>query len=167
MKSINGMSPSFRRAACLSMILFASTLLAACSPKPQQVDDLAVAKLPIEQMHATNFLPLNADKPGTPVDVQRYLVPGKYTLVGYLSRHDGPSVRLEPRLVKLAQVRNDLAVRIVYVDRPGMQSIDWQSPVIQGMGLLTLPYFQIYDQSRNLRAKARPAYEQVTQWVGP
>jgi hypothetical protein len=35
--------------------------------------------MPIEQMQATNFLPLNADKPGTPVTVQRYLVQVVFT----------------------------------------------------------------------------------------
>jgi len=163
-RRITSIYPSFRKAACLSVPLFALTLLAACS-HAQHVDDLAVAKMPLDKMQATNFLPLNADKPGTPVDVQRYVVPGKYTIVAYFSPYDAPSVTLEPRLLQLSQTRNDLAVRIVNINRPEVQSIDWQSPVIQDARIQTLPYFRIYDPALNLRAQGRPAYTQVEQWV--
>jgi hypothetical protein len=145
------------------LFLFTLTLLSACSVR--DADDLAVARLPISQMQATNFLPLNADKPGTSVDVQRYLVPGKYTIVGYFSPYDGPSMSLAPRLVQVSQVRSDIAVRTVNINRPGVQGIDWQSPIVQNAQIQTLPYFEIYDPARRLRAHGRPAYGQVIQWV--
>ena len=57
-------------------------------------------------------------------------------------------------------------MRTVNVNRPEVQDgIDWQSPILDGAGIQKLPYFQIYDPARSLRAQARPAFEQVSQWV--
>lgn len=160
------MHPAIRKAACLSALLFTFTLLlTACSLRHDDEDDLAVAKLSKSQMQATNFLPLNADKPGSQLDVRRYLTPGKYTIVAYLSPYDEPSTSLEPRLVQLSQVRNDIAVRTVNINRPGVEGVDWQSPIMQNTQIQKLPYFLIYDPAQNLRAKGRPAYEGVMQWL--
>src|SRR5262249_41008779 len=124
-----------------------------------------VARMPIAEMQATGFLLLNEDKPGMPLHVTRYLVPGKYTVVGYLSPYDDASTSIEPRLAKLTEVRRDVAVRIVNVNRSEVESIDWQSPIMQDLQIQKLPYYEIYDPSQNLRARGRPAYEQVVQWT--
>ncbi len=151
---------------CLSSVLLCTMiLLTGCSPKQDDADDLAVSKMPADQLQATNFLPLNADKPGTPVDVRRYLVPGKYTLVEFFSPYDGPSMSLEPQLMQLSQNNRNVSVRTVNINRPGVQGIDWQSPIVQEAQIQALPYFVIYDPRQALRAKGRPAYEQVRQWV--
>ncbi|MBI5175432.1 MAG: hypothetical protein SFV17_00310 [Candidatus Obscuribacter sp.] len=128
-------------------------------------DDLAVTKMSESQIQETGFLPLNADKPGTPVEVKDYLVAGKYTVVVYFSPYDGAYGNLEPGLMQLAQVRQDIAVRTINVNRPGVQGIDMQSPIMINAQGQVLPYFQIYEPSRRLRAQARPAYEQVLQWL--
>lgn len=146
---------------------FSLVVLASCGQQQGVPDDVAVANMPIEQMQATNFLPLNDDKPGTFVTVQRYLVPGKYTVVAFYSPYDGVSNTVLPRLAQLTQMRNDIAVRTINVNRAGVQGIDWQSPNLQDTGIQKLPYFQIYEPSQALRAQARPAYEQVMQWVQP
>lgn len=146
------------------VVLFSTLLLAACASHDESAD-LAVAKLSTSQIQGTNYLPLNQDKPGTPVDVQRYLVPGKYNIVGYFSPYDGTSINLGRQLYQLTQIRNDIAVRTVNVNRPGVEGIDWQSPIMQGSRIQKLPYFEIYDPSQHLRAHGRPAAEQVKQWV--
>ena len=74
--------------------------LTACSPGTP-VDDVAVAKMPLGEMQATSYLPLNPDKPGTPVTIQNYLVPGKFTLVQFFSPYDGISPGLEAQLIRL------------------------------------------------------------------
>lgn len=162
-RRVPAMHPTLRIALCLSVLLFMPTLLTACINR--HADDLAVAKLSTDQVQATNFLPLNADKPGTPVDLRRYLVRGKYTIVAFFSPYDARSVLLEPRLVRLAQVRNDIAVRTLNVNRAGARGIDWQSPIVENTRIPTLPYLLIYDPGLSLRAKGPPAYEQVIQWV--
>jgi hypothetical protein len=160
---VTGLHYSFREAACVVALLLTFSFLTACST--EHTDDLAVEKLPLEQQQATNFLPLNPDKPGTPVDVQRYLVPNKYTIVAYLSPYDDTSVSIEPKLIQLTQARNDIALRTVNINRPEVQGIDWQSPIIQAAEIQTLPFFQIYDPAESLRAQGRPASEQINQWI--
>jgi len=153
------------KSAGLAVFSLITLGLTACS-QDAPVDDVAVASMPLSEMQATSYLPLNPDKPGTPVTIQNYFVPGKYNVVVFFSPYDGLSQNLEPQLIQLTQVRNDIAVRTVNVNRPeATEGIDWQSPVLSESGIQKLPYFQIYDPSGSLRAQARPAYEQIMQWV--
>lgn len=138
-------------------------MLTACAN--EQGSNLAVDKLTIEQQQATNFLPLNPDSPGTPVEVANYLVPGKYTIVAYFSPRDEKSVEIEPKLIQLTQSRNDIALRTVNINRPEVTSVDWQSPIIVQDEIQTLPFFRIYDPGQSLRAQGRPAFEQINQWI--
>lgn len=148
-----------RSAVCVSILC----VLSACAK--EQGSNLAVDKIPVEQQQATNFLPLNPDSPGTPVQVANYLVPNKYTIVAYFSPHDAKSVEIEPKLIQLTQVRNDIALRTVNINRPEVTSIDWQSPIIVGEEIQSLPFFRIYDPQQSLRAQGRPALEQINQWI--
>lgn len=158
------MQPSFRQAAArISLLLSTSIILVACSV--EKPDDIAVAKMPKEKMQATNFLPLNPDNPGAQLHVERYLVPGKYTIVAFFSPYDAPSMGLARKVYQLSQTRSDIAVRTVNINRPGVQGVDWQSPIVQYDQIRTLPYFVIYDPAQGLRAKGRPAYEGVMQWL--
>lgn len=149
----------------LALCVVSSCVVSCSSPEPGY--DLAVAKMDRNEMLTTNYLPLNADKPGTPVDPVLYTVPGKFTLVEYFSPYDQDCANLEPLLIQLAQNRTDIAVRTINVNRPEIQSVDYDSPIMQNMQIQKLPYFQIYDTRQSLRAQARPAYEQVIQWVQP
>lgn len=164
-RTIVGMHRSLGTTIRLFVPALVMMVLAACSAQHDPQDDLAVAKMPVSEMQATNFLPLNSDKPGTNVDVRRYLVPGKYNLVCFFSPFDGTYVNLEPALMRLSQIKTEVAVRVVNVNRPDVQGIDWQSQIVQAMGLQTLPYYIIFDPAGNLRAQGRPAQEQVNQWV--
>jgi thiol-disulfide isomerase/thioredoxin len=155
-----------KKALTFPLLLLAVASLAACSNRGVG-SDLAVAKIPVAQLQATNYLPLNDDKPGTPLDVRNYLVPGKYTIVFFFSRYDPTCQNLEPQLAQLAQTQPNLAVRTVNINRPEVQAVDWQSPVVQQMEIRSLPYIQIYEPSLALRAQGRPAYTQVCQWVQP
>lgn len=143
----------------------AVSLVSACSRPEDGPDDVAVANMPTSQIESTSFLSLNDDKPGTWVTVTRYLAKGKYTIVHYFSSYDGASPSLLPRLAQLTQSRNDIAVRTVNVNRPEVQGIDWESPVMVKLGIEKLPFFQIYDPAMRLRAQARPAHQQVMQWL--
>ncbi len=149
------------------MICFVSITLSACTRAETVGSDLAVARIPKSELQATAFVQLNEDKPGTPVEVREYLVPGKHTIVGYLSAYDDHSLDIEPKLLKLTEQRNDLAVRIVDVNRPEFKAVDWESPIVQELRIQSLPYFEIYDPAQEMRAHGRPAYEQVAQWIQP
>lgn len=166
MKVIEQMSRSLQGTACLSALVV--TMLATGCGQKSASDDLAVAKMSNEQIQATGYLPLNDDIPGTPVPLQRYLPVGKYTTVVFYSPYDGESAYILQSLAQLTKVRPDIAVRTINVNRPEVQgAVDWQSPVFQGSPVQKLPYIQIYDPRQSLRAQARPAYEQVMQWIRP
>jgi thiol-disulfide isomerase/thioredoxin len=153
-------------ASSFSVSLFALMLLSSCSNDPRdQVDDLAVAKMPKDQVQSTNYLPLNEDKPGTPARVQRYLAAGKYNIVMYYSPYDGPSMSYAPRMMQLPQVNQNIAVRTVNINRPEIQGVDLESQIAVDMQLRTLPYFVIFDPRGNMRAKGRAAFEQVNQFM--
>ena len=128
-------------------------------------DDLAANKLSKSEVQSSSFLRLNADKPGAKVELKRFLVPGKYTLVVYFSPYDGVGPTLEGPLLKLSQTAEGPAVRTINVNRANVQGIDWQSPALEDVQCQALPYFRIYDPSMRLRAHGRPAYEQVSQWL--
>lgn len=157
------------RSSCqyLALTCFAALVLPACSRTEAEESDLEVVRIPKSELQATAFVQLNEDKPGTPVDAREYLVPGKHTIVGYLSAYDDKSLNIEPRLLKLTEMRQDIAVRIVDINRPEVKSIDWESPTIQDLNIQSLPYFEIYDPAQALRAHGRPAYEQISQWLQP
>jgi hypothetical protein len=118
-----------------------------------------------EDVQAAPFIALNEDMPGTQVDPRSYLARGKYTIVEYFSPFDDKSASLQQSLRQLVQVRSDLAVRTVNINRPEAQGVDWESPVVQELEIQTLPHLLIYDPAGRLRAQGRPAFEQVTQWV--
>ncbi|MCC7530347.1 MAG: hypothetical protein IT342_17615 [Candidatus Melainabacteria bacterium] len=163
---ITGARPALAMASRFSISLFALMLLSSCSNDPRdEVDDLAVAKMPTEQMQSTDFLSLNEDKPGTQCHVQRYLVPGKYNVVMYYSPYDATSMNYAQRLMQLPQVNRNVAVRTININRPEIQAIDWESQIALDMQLQTLPFFVIYGPRQELRAKGRPAFEQVNQFI--
>ncbi len=151
----------------IALIGLTAVTLSSCNRAESGESDLEVSRIPTSELQATAFVQLNEDKPGTPVDVRKYLVPGKHTIVGYLSAYDDSSLNIEPRLLKLTEIRKDLAVRIVDINRPEVKAVDWESPIIQDLRIQSLPYFEIYDPAQALRAHGRPAYEQVSQWIQP
>jgi hypothetical protein len=146
--------------------LFGLLVLSACSNDPNDViDDLEVAKMPKEQVQATSFLPLNEDNPGEPLHLTRYLARGKYNIVMYYSPYDELHATFAARLKQLTQVRQDIAVRTVNINRAEIQGVDWESQLVLDMQLKTLPYFVVYDPRLNMRAKGRTALDQVNQYV--
>ena len=136
-------------------------LLFGCSTHPK----LAVEKMSSAEIQATPYLALNRDHPGTPVDVHKYLVPGKYTIVAYFSPKVADCAYFGQRLYKMVQHKPNIAVRTVNIDRPEAPGVDWQSPIAHQYEITFVPYFQIYDPSEILRAHGRPALEQVSQWI--
>jgi hypothetical protein len=152
----------FRFVPLTVFLLSAVLFLSSCSAPRER---LAVEGMSQSDLIATPVLALNDDKPGTPVNVTDYLVPGKYTIVHYYSPYAAQCAEIQPGLAGLPQVRSDLAVRTVNVNRPGVQDIDWQSPIMQQEQIGQLPFIRIYDPRGQLRAQGRPAYTQVVQWL--
>lgn len=102
---------------------------------------------------------------GQKVDVANYLVPGKTTIVDFYSEYCPPCRAIAPKLVKLHQNRDDIAVVKVDINRPGVKGIDWESPVAQQYQLHSIPHFKIYGPDGKLQAEGDAAYEKVSSWV--
>ncbi len=102
---------------------------------------------------------------GQTVALADYLVPGKITVFDFYSEYCPPCRAISPRLVKLHQTRDDIAVVKVDINRPGVKGIDWQSPVARQYNLESIPHFKVYGPDGKLQAEGDPAYEMVAGWL--
>ena len=107
----------------------------------------------------------NSGNPGQTLDVKSLLVKGKTTLIDFHSPFCPPCVRLAPLLAQLAAKRPDLAVKKVNINRPGVQGIDWRSPLAQQYQIRQVPYFMIFNPQGQLAAQGREATEPVERWL--
>jgi len=98
---------------------------------------------------------------GERVDLADYIVQGKTTIVDFYSDFCGPCRQISPLIEKFAYSRNDVAVVKVDINRPGVQGIDWDSPVARQYRLESVPSFKIYGPNGQLQAEGDAAY----QWV--
>ena len=102
---------------------------------------------------------------GKEVTLADYLVPGKTTVFDFYSEYCPPCRAIAPKLVKLHQNRDDIAVVKVDINRPGVKGIDWESPVAQQYQLHSIPHFKIYGPDGKLQADGDAAYGKVSQLV--
>ena len=101
---------------------------------------------------------------GQQVNLQDYLTAGKTTIFDFYSEFCGPCRMLSPKLEQLAQMRPDLALVKVDINRPGQQGIDWQSPVARQYSLQSIPHLKIYGADGKLMAEGEQAYQLVMGW---
>ena len=102
---------------------------------------------------------------GETLAVKSLPVKGKTTLIDFYSPFCPPCVRLAPVMKKLAVRRADLAIKKVNINRPGIQGIDWQSPLAQQYGIRRVPYFMIFSPAGKLVAEGKDAVDQVRRWL--
>ncbi len=101
---------------------------------------------------------------GEEVDLAEYVVEGKKTVVDFFSKFCPPCLAIGPVLENLVNQRPDLALVKVDINRPGVQGIDWQSPVAQQFSLRSIPHFQIYDEEGTLIAEGQAAGQMLMKW---
>jgi len=107
----------------------------------------------------------NAGQEGETLEVKSLPVRGKTTLIDFYSPFCPPCVRLAPIMERLAARRSDLAIKKVNINRPGIQGIDWQSPLAKQYGIRQVPYFMIFSPRGKLVAKGGNAVQQVKRWL--
>ena len=110
--------------------------------------------------HAKGAKPLHISE-GQEVKLSDYLVPGKTTIFDFYSKYCPPCRAISPRLEKLHAAHEDIAVVKVDINRPGVEGIDWDSPVARQYGLRSIPHFKVFGPDGKLRAEGDPAYEMV------
>ena len=118
--------------------------------------------------HVKGIEPLRVSH-GEVIHIQDYLVPGKMTIFDFYSDFCPPCRALKPSLEKLHASRNDIALVVVDINRPGVRGIDWSSPVARQYKLHSIPHLAIFgpdgrlvavDQDRNPAARLL-----VTRWI--
>jgi thiol-disulfide isomerase/thioredoxin len=114
---------------------------------------------------AGTLLDANPNNPGQTLDVKSLLVKGKTTLIDFYSPFCPPCVRLAPIMEKLAKKRPDLVIKKVNINRPGVNGIDWRSPLAQQFQIRQVPFFMIFDAKGQPVAQGREATETVGGWL--
>lgn len=107
----------------------------------------------------------NPGNPGQSLEIDSLLVKGKTTLIDFYSPFCPPCVRLAPLMAQLAAKRQDLAIKKVNINRPGVNGIDWRSPLAQQYQVRRVPFFMIFDPQGQLVAQGRDAVETVGGWL--
>ena len=103
--------------------------------------------------------------PGQTLNVKSLLVKGKTTLIDFYSPFCPPCVQMAPIMDQLAAKRPDLAIKKANINRPGVNGIDWRSPLAQQYQIRQVPYFMIFNPQGQLVAQGREAVETVGRWL--
>ena len=103
---------------------------------------------------------------GQRVDLADYLAEGKTTIIDFYSEYCPPCRTIAPLLAKLAAERPDIRVVKVDMNRPGVQGIDWESPVARQFGLTSVPSFKLFGPDKQLIAEGQQATSLVQGLIG-
>lgn len=153
-------------AACAAISLAAGTFgdLAQNATDAQIKSNSAEWAKSAQSMIGARFV--KAISHGAQVDIREHLTAGKTTIVDFWSKYCPPCEALRPLLEQLAMARSkELAVVKVDINRPGVQGIDWQSPVAQQYGLQSIPHIKIFGPDGRLVAEGDQARQMVMQWL--
>ena len=101
-------------------------------------------RLNVKPVKAKGYEIANENNTGESVDVKNYLVFGRYTVVEFTSEYCS-SCQIKPLLESLSLTRPDIAVRSFYIDRPGSEGIDWDSPLAKRYNIHSVPAFIIFN----------------------
>lgn len=94
---------------------------------------------------------------GQEVNIQDYVVPGKTTIFDFTSEYCPPCRAIAPHLHKLHAERADIVVVEIDLNRPGVQGIDWGSPVARQYSMQSIPAFKVYGPNGRLQAEGEDA----------
>jgi thiol-disulfide isomerase/thioredoxin len=107
----------------------------------------------------------NAGQGGQPLEIKALYVPGQITVIDFYSPYCPPCMQLAPMMEQLAQKRADLTIKKVNINRPGVQGIDWKSPLARQYNLRSVPFFVIFNAQGKIAAQGEPALKQVLLWL--
>ena len=108
---------------------------------------------------------VNPGNTGQTLNVKSLLVKGKTTLIDFYSPFCPPCVQMAPLMEQLAEKRPDLAIKKANINRPGVNGIDWRSPLAQQYQIRQVPFFMIFNPQGQPVAQGREAVETVGRWL--
>jgi len=143
-------------------------LVAACQSGTAQTEQPAnvqpVAAQPGEEIAAKPEHPRVIGQ-GEPVDLVAERDPGRTTVFDFYSEYCGPCRRIAPYLVKLHEMREDVSVVKVDINRPGVRGIDFYSPTARQHGIMQVPTLMVMQPDGTMVAKGEPAWNLVVKWI--
>jgi thiol-disulfide isomerase/thioredoxin len=132
------------RAAALAAVLLAAPLFSAQGDKPAK--------------------PARVSQ-GQEIDLNAHAVKGRTTIFDFTSEYCPPCRAIAPKLDALHAKRADIVVVKVDINRPGIEKIDWQSPVAKQYALRSVPHFKVFGPDGKLQAEGDAARQLVNGWL--
>jgi len=108
--------------------------------------------------------PLTISK-GQTVQLGDFAVPGKTTVFDFYSEYCPPCRAIAPLVKRLHETRPDIAVVEVDINRPGIEGIDWKSPVAKEFQLDSIPHFKIFGPDGKMTAEGDLARAKLVEWL--
>lgn len=96
-----------------------------------------------------------------PVNLEEMIVSGEMNIVDLYSDYCPPCRQIAPYLKKLDEMRDDIVVVKIDINRSGVTGIDWQSPVARQFKLNSVPHFIVVSPSGKIKFQGKKAYEFV------
>lgn len=102
---------------------------------------------------------------GEKTDIKQFVVADKTTLIDFFSEYCPPCKRLSTELRKLVELKADLVVIKIDVNRPGVKKIDFDSPVATQYQLEKLPTLMIFEPGKDKPQTGDDASGTVAHWL--
>jgi len=99
----------------------------------------------------------NKGKGGQPIDVQQFVKPGKITIIDFYSKYCPPCEKIGELLKSVAQKNPKVHVVKIDINRPGVEGIDFNSPLSKQYNLSFVPFLKIFDEQGKLKAEGQEA----------
>ncbi|UCE22801.1 MAG: thioredoxin family protein [Candidatus Aminicenantes bacterium] len=96
-----------------------------------------------------------------PVNLKEMIVRGEMNIVDLYSDYCPPCVQIAPYLKKLDEIRDDIVIVKIDINRSGVTGIDWQSPVARQFKLRSIPHFIVVSPSGKVKFQGKKAYQFV------
>jgi thioredoxin len=102
---------------------------------------------------------------GAVVDLFAERDPARTTVFDFTSEYCGPCRMFAPYLDKLHEMRPDITVVKVDINRPGVRGIDFGSPTAAPFRIPSIPHFKVMEADGTMIAEGEPARQLVVKWI--
>ncbi len=154
------------------MLVGTLALFAATQPEPEPADFQQPLEPEIGMEMEVPVIPEEILPPlaavmeitrGQQVELLDFVEPGYYTVFDFYSEYCPPCVALKPTVEELAEVSDEIVLRVVNINREGHKGIDWKSPVAVQYGMNSIPHFKVYDKDGTLMLEGNAARRWVAE----
>lgn len=111
--------------------------------------------------YSGGLLYVNRKNPGAQVNADDFMVAGKENIFYFHSDKCDPCTQMTPFLERLAEKRKDISIKVIDIDRPDAEEIDFESPVAEQYDIHVVPQFRIYDSRQMLSATGDDAKQKI------